>query len=272
MRMLLRRIHRESKDPKMQVEALRLLADAYFTHQGCLYTDKDVAKLDPKLVQKAFERRLEAFAALADVSRSTGASCSQTMNSMFEMLEKLCECGASEDRYRAALAAIEKIAARPENEDLNEVLAQQTSNFASLVVRSQRTSPALKAEAMDFLRRQTKSSNRWVWLHAERQLIFRGDEESDESAHEDFNAKLDELFGNPTTPGEYQCLTEQKTSLAMRLLLLGRPEEALEVLNSFDPKDQKFQMWFDATYCHYGYHLGQCYEKLGRQQEALRPI
>ena len=81
--------------------------------------------------------------------------------------------------------------------------------------------------------------------------------------------RLDELFRDVETPFEQQCLTEQKTWLAIRLRKENQPEQALRVLESFKPKNQTGALGYDFTYCHYGYELGRCYEDLGRKQEAL---
>lgn len=261
---LLRRIRDESPDSDMQSVATRLLGDMYFTHEGCLYSRRQVAEMGREHAQRGFERRLEAFAAMADVGRG------ETRPRMLAMLEKLCECSDGDERWEAVLETVAKVSAHANTArlkpEVQDNLAQGASNFAAQVIRTKRTTLPLKNKAKELLRYWAQSNDRWQWLHAARHLIIL---KADEGAYDDFDAKLDALFGNASTPHEQQCLTEQKTWLAIRLQDEGDVEAALQVLESFEPKNQTRQLGYDFTYCHYGYQLGRCYERLGRKQEAV---
>jgi TolB-like protein/tetratricopeptide (TPR) repeat protein len=261
---LLHRVRDESNDVLMQETAIRLLGDMYFTHAGCLYSENEVAKIDPELAQLGFERRLEACESLAKIGRSTWIS------QRFEMLEKLSDCDSSGQRWAALLHTAGKVVEHPSTAKMNQ---ESQSNLAGAgcgavakVLRSKQASPALKKQAEDLLRQWAKSNNRWLWTPAARHLITF---DLGGMSYDEFNARLDELFADVKTPFEQQALTTEKTWLAMQLRDKKQIEQALHVLESFEAKDQSGELGYDFTYSHYGYYLARCYEDLGRKQEAL---
>jgi TolB-like protein len=261
---LLRRVRDESTDPNMQEAAIRLLGDMYFPHEGCLYSDREVAKFDPRLAQLGFERRIEACQSLANIGRSGWIS------HLFELLEKLSDCDRSDQRWSALLRTVKSVVEHPSTAKMDAEsqwnLANAGCGVAMLVLRNDRSSDSLKEQAKDLLRHWGKSNNRWLWLPAARQVI---EFDLGGLSYDQFNARLDEFFAEVKSPFEQQALTTEKTWLAMKLRDEQQIEQALQVLESFEAKDQSGKLGYDFTYCHYGYHLARCYEDLGRKQEAL---
>jgi TolB-like protein len=257
---LLRRIRDESTDPEMKEAAILLLGDMYFPHEGCLYSERDVAQLDPQQAQLAFERRLEACESLANIAR--GDRIPHTL----KMLEKLSKVNRQEERSAALLRGVAKIVAGSKATNTDPDLARAASSVVARTWQSKDTAEPLKKQAENVLRKWNASNDRWTWLFAARQLIIL---KLGGLSYDQFNARLDELFGDAKNPFEQQTLTEQKTWLAIRLRNENKIADALRILQSFQPKNQSAQLGYDFSYSEYGYQLGRCLEDLGRKQEAL---
>jgi TolB-like protein len=256
---LLRRVWDESNDPEMQEAALLLLGDMYFPHEGCLYSEREVAQLPSQEAQLAFERRLEACVSLAKIGRG------DRVPATFKMLEKLRKVGRREERSAALLQAIAKIVDRP-REAMDPDLARSASGTVGSIWRDRSTSDALKKQAEKLLLQWNASNERWTWLYAARQLIILN---LGGLSYEQFDARLDELFGDSKHPVEQQSRTEQKTWLAIRLRKENKIAEALRILESFEPKDHSEELGYDFTYSEFGFQLALCFEDLGRKQDAL---
>lgn len=262
---LLRRIRAETADSKMYEAANELLADMYFTHEGCLYSERQIAEVDPELVMLGFDRRLEAFAA----PWKDGIGDSRMR--MLDMLQKICTQTQDQQQWSRLISTLVKVMEAPATQKLSpkmqNYLLSKASGFAASLVRSKKVSVQTQREAEALLERWRDSDDRWRHLYGARRLL---ELHPSEQTQQELDALLEENFADDTDPYVQQSLIMEKTQLAKKLMHQGKVAEALQILEEIQPRKDSQSVENDITNSYYGYQLGQCYEALGRKRDALQ--
>ncbi|WP_210417766.1 CsgG/HfaB family protein [Bythopirellula goksoeyrii] len=261
---LLRRIRAETTDSEMYEIANELLADMYFTHEGCLFSEQDIAEVDPELLRLGFDRRLEAFA----TSTKDGLSIPRIR--MLYVLENICSHTQNQQQWSRLLNTLAKVVEAPVTQQsppkVQDRLLSRSSAFAASIVRNKKGSAQTQREAEALLERWRDSDDRWRRLYGKRRLL---ELHPSPQTQQELDALLEESFVNDTDPHVQQSLIMEKTQLAKRLLHQQKAVEALRILEGIQPLNIIQMVEHDITNSYYGYHLGQCYEALGRKREAL---
>jgi hypothetical protein len=251
---LLRRIRAESTDAEMRDLAGHLLADLYFTHRGCIYSDRQVAELDPELVELGYQRRLEMLIEMAqeDSSRRWGY--------LYDTLFDICEFKQENERWQELFDAVVQIV---EHTGKQHRLARGAASLSFALVRNQSVAQPLKDEAMQLLIDWQQGDDDAKRLHSAKYLYLL-----DRLSPQEYVAAIDGAYRNQPGVDSERALAFDRVWLARHRLAKGDPEFALEILASYQPKDHT-QESYDFSYGEYGFLLGECYERMGRRQEAL---
>ena len=263
---LLRRLLDDSSNTKMQKQALHLLADMYFRHRGGLHGWHEISQVDPALFKQACEHRLEVFANTPKHLRDW------RWVRMLRIFRAVCEDPQQErpiDQLlqQQILTTIEKTADQP----LSKSLPQETKDYLSkeialivrAIIQNRKNEPSLKEEAVQLLRRWTRAQDPRRRIVSAKTLYYFG-----KIPLEDCRSLIQSVVSEKSSVVPEEGWTQDILWLSKNLLKNDEPEAALSLLEKFKPNRNAPQDYHAPH--QYGFTLGQCYEQLGRQEDALQ--
>lgn len=266
---LLREIRSKSSDSKFTHEVSLLLANLYFPHQGNFPYHLQKGTYDPKLLEKAFERRLEMFVAMQTEGVRSG-------HTLFGMLKTICARTNEEKWWKKLFDAVRHIdRVCIQNSVLNQDRSgapREVTSLAYLIVKKKDISLKVKEEALTLLTFWSVSKNPWRAMHSQRHLFFL-----EKVSAEQYSQAIDKAYATPNEDLQVkgrrlreQSYRDAKVELAKILLQSGKAKQALAILLNTNPgNDGSKGTGYDFGYGTYGYTLAKCHEALGRKQEAL---
>lgn len=262
---LLRRLLADSQNEKMQKLAFRLLADMYFRHQGGLHGWNEISQVDPDLLKQASEHRLDVFANAPKQLRDS------RWVSLLRVFRAVCDDPQHgqptvQRLQQTILTKIEKAADQTMNKDLpqntRDYLSNEIASIASAIARNRKNSDALKQAAKQMLLRWTSQQDpRRRIVGAQKLYYLRA--LSPQACSDIIRSAISDEKSVPPAKG----WTADIVWLAEVLLKHDEAESALSLLETYklNPNARKD---YHAPH-EYGFQLGQCYEQLGRKQDAL---
>ncbi len=259
---LLRRLRAEFKSKEYYQLASFLLADMYFPDKGCIYSYSEVADLDPELVTLGFQRRLEVF-------RTMRADCRnwdwiQLLRTLRDICRYRQDVSQWQELLQTTIAVYDESIEQSLAGKTQLRLADQVASIAKTVLRQKGVAAALQDEAQAYLEKWKQSSPPLQRGVASHELFRQG-----KLTQQEYLTIIDTVYSDQPGGPLYEKWMMQKIMLAKYLREQGNLTEAIKLLESFQPVDQTVKLGHDFVPHSYGYELGQCYQRIGRWQDAL---